>query len=39
VKEEHRPMIIMDKTPGALLDRFHGYQAPKVKKWIGPEET
>ena len=39
VKEEFRPMIIMDDSPGALLDRFSAYRAPKVKKWIGPEET
>ena len=39
VKEAYRPMIIMDETPGTLLDRFEKYRAPKVKKWIGPEET
>ena len=39
VKEEHRPMIIMDGSPGTLLDRFSQYHAPKVRKWIGPEET
>ena len=39
VKEEYRPMIMMDEAPGALLDRFEHYRAPKVKKWIGPEET
>ena len=39
VKEEYRPMIMMDEAPGALLDRFERYRAPKVKKWIGPEET
>ncbi len=39
VKQAHRPMIMMDDTPGALLDRFAAYRAPKVKKWIGPEET
>jgi len=39
VKEEYRPMIMMDEAPRALLDRFERYRAPKVKKWIGPEET
>ena len=39
VKEEFRPMIIMDEAPAVLLDRFDHYRAPKVKKWIGPEET
>jgi uncharacterized protein (TIGR00730 family) len=39
VKEEYRPMIMMDRAPAALLDRFSQYRAPKVRKWIGPEET
>jgi uncharacterized protein (TIGR00730 family) len=39
VKEAYRPMIMMDEAPAALLDRFDEYRAPKVKKWIGPEET
>ena len=39
VKEAYRPMIMMDEVPAALLDRFDEYRAPKVKKWIGPEET
>ena len=39
VKEEYRPMIMMDRAPAALLDLFERYRAPKVRKWIGPEET
>jgi len=39
VKEAYRPMIMMDEAPAELLDRFNEYRAPKVKKWIGPEET
>jgi uncharacterized protein (TIGR00730 family) len=39
VKEEYRPMMMMDDSPGALLDRFSQYRAPKVKKWIGASET
>ena len=39
VKEEYRPMMMMDSSAGALLDRFSIYRAPRVKKWIGPEET
>lgn len=39
VKEEYRPMMMMDDSPGALLDRFAAYRAPKVKKWIGASET
>ena len=39
VKEEYRPMIMMEARAATLLDRFDDYQAPKVRKWIGPEET
>ena len=39
VREEFRPMMIMDVSPASLIDRFSGYKAPRVKKWIGPEET
>ena len=39
VKEAYRPMIMMDEAPAVLLDRFDHYRAPKVRKWIGPEET
>jgi len=39
VKEEYRPMIMMDEAPDRLLDRFSAYRAPRVRKWIGAEET
>jgi hypothetical protein len=39
VREEYRPMMMMDTSPAGLLDRFGSYRAPRVKKWIGPEET
>jgi len=39
VREEYRPMIMIESRPAALLDRFASYQAPQVKKWIGPTET
>ncbi len=39
VKEEYRPMIIMEEQADRLLDRFNTYRAPRVRKWIGPEET
>ena len=39
VKAAYRPMIMMDESPFGLLDRFDDYRAPRVKKWIGPEET
>ena len=39
VKDEFRPMMMIDESPGSLLDRFADYSAPHVRKWIGPEET
>ncbi len=39
VREEYKPMIIMEQQPAALLDRFASYQPPQVRKWIGPDET
>jgi len=39
VKPEYRPMIMMDDSPSSMLQRFSAYRAPKVRKWIGPEET
>ena len=39
VKEEFRPMMMIDDSPFSLLDRFETYRAPRVRKWIGPEET
>ncbi len=39
VRPEYRPMIMLDDAPGSLLDRFAAYRAPRVKKWIRPEET
>ena len=39
VKEEFRPMMIMEEDSGRLLDRFAVYRAPRVKKWIAAEET
>lgn len=39
VKEEFRPMMMIDDSHCRLLDRFESYRAPRVKKWIGPEET
>jgi uncharacterized protein (TIGR00730 family) len=39
VKEAYRPMMMMDASPERLLNRFTAYRAPRVKKWIGAEET
>jgi uncharacterized protein (TIGR00730 family) len=39
VKPVHRQMLIMESDSGRLLDRFDGYVAPRVKKWISPSQT
>ena len=39
VREEFRPMMIMEERADRLLDVFGQYQAPRVKKWISAEET
>jgi len=39
VRPEYRPMIMLDDAADRLLDRFAAYRAPRVKKWIRPEET
>lgn len=39
VKEENRPMIMMDDSATRLLDRFEQYRAPRVRKWISEDET
>jgi len=39
VREEYKPMIIMEQQPATLLDRFASYQPPQVRKWIGSDET
>jgi len=39
VRDEYRPMIMLDDAAERLLDRFAAYRAPRVRKWIRPEET
>lgn len=39
VRPEYRPMIMLDDAADRLLDRFAAYRAPRVRKWIRPEET
>ncbi len=34
VRREHRQMILVSSSPGALLDMFATYEAPVVAKWI-----
>ena len=37
VKDIHRSMLIVEKNPATLLDRFTNYTPPGVNKWIGRE--
>lgn len=39
VRQEYRPMLMMENSAGVLLDRYAEYRAPRVKKWIDREET
>ncbi|MBK8596745.1 MAG: TIGR00730 family Rossman fold protein [Holophagales bacterium] len=39
VKEANRSMLIVSGDPAELLDRFEGYRAPAVEKWIRKGET
>jgi len=39
VKEPHRAMLVVSGDPGKLLDRFAGYRAPSVAKWIRAGEA
>ncbi len=34
----HRDMLIVEDDPAALLDRFAGYRAPMVSKWLDDAE-
>lgn len=39
VKNAHRSMLIVEKDPVKLLDRFTDYDPPLVNKWINRENT
>ncbi|HTJ85337.1 MAG TPA: TIGR00730 family Rossman fold protein, partial [Polyangiaceae bacterium] len=39
VRPGHREMLIVERSPEALLDRFASYQPPLVEKWVGRGET
>ena len=34
VRREHRSMILVSNSPGALLDTFATYEAPVLEKWV-----
>lgn len=39
VKPLYREMLILETDAEELLRRFEHYQAPKVRKWLTPDET
>lgn len=39
LKSEHRKLVLVEKDPWALLERFEGYEPPPTINWIGPSET
>ena len=38
VKEAHRNMLLMENTPGKLLDAMASYKPPITPKWLGKNE-
>jgi uncharacterized protein (TIGR00730 family) len=38
IRQEHRDMLIVERDPNALLDRFENYRPPVVEKWIRAAE-
>lgn len=34
IRPQHRSMLMLEDSPGQLLDRLAAYQAPRVQKWI-----
>jgi hypothetical protein len=39
VRAEYKPMMMVEEDPEKLLERFRGYEPPRVKKWISQDET
>jgi len=37
--EEHRAMLIVEKDPAILLDKFEKYEPPKITHWLTKGET
>lgn len=34
IRPEHRSLILVDRSPGGLLDRLAAYEPPSLTKWI-----
>lgn len=39
VRPEHRALMLVEAEPATLLDRFSGFVAPRLEKWIDREAT
>jgi uncharacterized protein (TIGR00730 family) len=39
VKQAHRQMLVVEKDPKVLLDRFKSYAHPHVEKWVREGQT
>lgn len=39
VRTPHRSMLIVERKPWLLLDRFACYEPPIIQKWMGKSET
>ncbi len=35
MKQEHREMLLVEKSPEALLDKLYTYNPPSIEKWVG----
>jgi uncharacterized protein (TIGR00730 family) len=39
VRKEHRSLLLVEDDPGALLDAFAGYRAPRAEPWLDSSQT
>ena len=39
LKDHHREMLLLERDPTTLLERFARYEPPRVAKWIDESET
>ena len=39
LRPSHRDILLVDRDPGALLDRLAAYEPPDIPKWIQPGGT
>jgi predicted Rossmann-fold nucleotide-binding protein len=39
VKKHHHALLMVEKTPDVLLERFAHYRPPAAKHWVGKNET